>query len=125
MQQLEYNSAGYGRAINEYKLYELLEAANIGFEKLHKEYWFVPKTCRIDYFGIEPKTNKKLLVEVKNWFVKIDYMRQLITYLVHATELYGENGFRLILIAGGIQDSRRNILAKLGIEVYLTKELIK
>jgi RecB family endonuclease NucS len=125
MQQLEYNSSGYCRAANEYELYKLLNAAHIGLENLQREYWFVPKVCRIDYFGVDPNTNKKLLVEVKNWFVKIDHMRQLITYLAHATELYGENGFRLILIAGGIQDSRRNILTKLGIEVYLTKELIK
>jgi len=125
MQQLEYNPSGYGRAANEYELYKLLDAAHIGLENLQHEYWFVPKVCRIDYYGVDPKTNKKILVEVKNWFVKIDYMRQLITYLVHATELYGENGFKLILIAGGILDSRRAILTKLGIQVYLTKELIK
>lgn len=125
MQQLEYNPSGYGRAANEYELYKILNAAHIGLENLQREYWFVPKVCRVDYFGIDQKTNKKILVEVKNWFVKIDDMRQLITYLAHAAELYGENGFRLILIAGGILDSRLHILTKLGIEVYLTKELVK
>lgn len=121
---LNYNQAGYGRATTEYELYKILESLKIGIDKLEKEIWIAP-SCRIDYYGIDQITNKTLLIEVKNWFITIDNMRQLITYLVHATERYGENNFRLILIAGGIEKTRRKILEKLDIEVYLTKDLVQ
>ncbi len=121
---LEFNEAGYGRATNEYKLYEILESSGNGLNAFKKQYPFAPG-CIIDYYGIDPKTHVKILVEVKNWFLKIKDIQQLVKYLVHATELYGEKQFRLIIIAAGLEESRRKILDKLGIEIHLTKEMVQ
>ena len=121
---LKYNQSGHCSATNEYELYSILDNITLGYINRKKQYLF-DIGCIIDYYGLDPKTQLPVLIEVKNWFLKIKDMEQLIKYLIHATEKYGENNFHLKVIVGGIENSRKKILDKLGIEVYLTKDLVK
>ena len=121
---LTFNPAGYGRALNEKELYCLIEDyIYMKYDKVKKQYRF-DIGCILDYFALDLFTKKPILIEVKNWFLAIKDMEQLIKYYVHATEMYGENKFTLIVYAGGCDSRRLKILEKLGIEVYLTKDLV-
>lgn len=125
IEQLKYNQAGYGRALNENQLYELLKEHIYTLYLKVKEQYEFDRGCIIDFFGNEQYTNKPILIEVKNWFVSIKDMEQILKYFIHATEMYGENKFSLIVYAGGCENDRKKILEKLGIEIYLTKDVLK
>jgi hypothetical protein len=121
---LEYNQAGYCRATNEKELYKiLLEQIYIKYDSVKEQFFFAPG-CKIDFFAKEIFTKKPILIEVKNWFLTIKDMEQLIRYYIHAIEKYGENNFSLIAYIGGCEKSRQTILEKLGIETYITKDLV-
>ena len=114
------NPRGFIRFSSEKKLHHALADALPPLQRFQAEYEFAPG-CVVDFFGFYE--GKPVLVEVKNWFVRIRDMQQLMKYYVHAVEKYGFDGFRLIVIAGGIEAPRRRILELLGIEVVLTREI--
>lgn len=122
---METNPSGYKRAADEYQLYQLLEKhfKNL-YEDVKEQVVFAP-SCRIDYLAKEIFTETPILIEVKNWFATINDIQQLIKYYIHATERYGKNKFKLLLYTGGIDPTRREILEKIGIEVYLTKDVLQ
>lgn len=76
----------------------------------------------VDYRG--NNDDKTILVEVKNWFVRNSDMMQLMGYLDHATERYGEQNFVFYLVAGGVEEYRRKILEKLGFKIQLTGDIL-
>lgn len=119
---MQANPAGYCRAENEYKLYEIIQPfINSMYYDAKPQYPFAP-SCVADYFALDT-CRRSVIIEVKNWFITIKDMEQLTKYLVHATELYGENKFKIVVIAGGVMQTRRAILEKLGIEIILTRDL--
>lgn len=116
------NPSGHVQFENEQELYHFLEDKVFSWWKFSKQVEFAP-SCRVDYLlyhGTRP-----VLVEVKNWFLRIKDMQQILKYYVHAVERYGEDNFTLIVIAGGIEEPRRKILEKLGVRVVLTKNLVE
>ena len=120
---LSKNPSGYIRAKNEEELYYFLE--NQYFPKKfgnnwEKQFEFAP-SCIIDYFV---KANIPILIEVKNWFLSIKDMQQIMKYLAHATDRYGPKGFHFMLIAGGIEEQRRTLLEPLGVEIIETKNIL-
>lgn len=121
---LEYNQAGYGRASNERQLYEMLtDYIYAHYTDVRRQYFF-DNGCQIDFFALDIYSRSPVLIEIKNWFLTIKDMEQLMKYYVHATEKYGENRFSLIVYAGGCEETRQKILTKLGIQLYLTKDLV-
>lgn len=116
------NPSGYMRAKDEENLYSFLENKYLPRKfgnQWKKQYEFAP-SCIIDYFI---KTPLPTLIEVKNWFVRIKDMQQIMKYLAHATDRYKPNGFHFVLIAGGIDEERRTLLEPLGVEIILTKDI--
>lgn len=85
------------------------------------QYELVPKSKedRVDYFV---NLDQPILIEVKNWFVRVKDVLQIVRYIIHATERYQH--FKFLLICGGIETHRRKILEKLGVEILLTSQLI-
>lgn len=122
---LTFNSAGYGRALNENELYELLKKHIYTTYSCVEEQYVFDSGCRLDFFAYEQFTKKPVLIEVKNWFISIKDMEQILRYYIHAIEMYGENKFILIVYAGGCESDRLKILEKLGIKFHLTRDLIK
>lgn len=121
---LQYNQAGYGRAESEYSLYDFViikKFINSMYFDVKEQYWF-DTGCQIDFFAKDKNTHP-ILIEIKNWFITIQDMQQIMKYIVHAVERYGQNNFTLIIIAGGIEDTRRTILDKLNVKIILTKDL--
>jgi len=115
------NPSGHVQFESEKELYRFLEDRVFSWWKFSKQVEFAPSCC-VDYLlyhGTRP-----VLVEVKNWFLRIKDMQQILKYYVHAVERYGEDNFTLIVIAGGIEGPRRKILEKLGVKVVLTKNLV-
>lgn len=118
------NQAGYSKAQDEYNLYDIiLPFIQSMYYNILPQYVF-DTGCKVDFFALDHK-RQPVIIEVKNWFVSIKDMEQLIKYYVHATELFGENKFKLVVIAGGIEQPRRVILEKLGIQIIITKDLLK
>jgi len=113
------NPRGYILFKNEKELYRFLKE---NFLRDYIEQFKIDDGCFVD-FCLDSR--HKIFVEVKNWFVTIKDMEQFLKYFVHASELYGENNFRLQVIAGGIEPLRRKILEKVGIQVVLTKDLVQ
>jgi len=122
------NQRGHLRAENEKSLSELLEGGFFPrvfpqkdmYVDIKPQYPFAP-SCKVDYFIVG---NPPTLIEVKNWFVTICDMQQIMKYYVHATERY-PRGFVFILIVGGIEKNRRDILERLGIQIILSAEVIR
>jgi hypothetical protein len=122
---LTYNLAGYCHAKNEKEICELLEDHIYQlYSEVRKEYPF-DTGCIIDYFGLELFTGKPILIEVKNRFLSIKDAAQLLRYYLHATEKYGENKFALLAYVVGCDSIRQRILEKLGVEVYIIKDMLK
>jgi hypothetical protein len=120
-----YNPSGYGRAPTEYELYDLLkETIFMKYDNVKERFEF-DRGCIVDYFCKEIFTKKPVIIEVKNWFVTIKDMEQILKYYIHALELYGENKFSLIVYAGGIELDRLKILDKLNIEFHKTVDVVK
>lgn len=116
------NPRGYIRFPSEKELYQFLEKRFLlNFFYVIPQYEFAPKQI-IDYIATD-NDGKISLIEVKNWFVTINDMKQILGYLAHASEKYGNEGYKFILIAGGIEEERREFLEKLKIEILLTKDL--
>ena len=80
--------------------------------------------CIVDYKCID-KEKRIVFIEVKNWFVRIKDMEQLLKYYTHACTILGEDCFSLVCIAAGIDGIREEILYRIGIEVVLTKDLLE
>jgi hypothetical protein len=89
-----------------------------------KEQYTFDYGCRLDFFGYEIFTKKPVLIEVKNWFVSIKDMEQIMKYYIHALEMYGENKYALVIYAAGCELDRLRVLEKLGIEFYKIKDLV-
>jgi len=121
---LSKNPSGYIRAKNEEELYYFLENQYLPKEfgnNWKKQFEFAP-SCIIDYFV---KASIPILIEVKNWFVRIKDMQQIMKYLAHATHRFKAHGFRFVLVAGGIENERRSLLEALNVEIILTKDVLK
>jgi len=120
--QYEYreNPAGYVLFKNEKELCRFLKA---NFLRDYIEQFKMDDGCIVDFCNLDSHSYKKF-IEVKNWFVTIKDMEQFLKYFIHASEIYGENNFRLMVVAGGIEPLRKAILEKIGIQVVLTKDLV-
>lgn len=81
-------------------------------------------SCIIDYRGMDFH-GQTVLVEVKEWFPRCKDMQQIMKYMDHASAKYGINNFRFILICAGISEHRRSILEMLGVEIFLTKNMLE
>ncbi len=119
-----YNSAGYCRAPNEYKAYPIIE------KYLTKHYGPFQRQVRFDTgciidFYRKMSDDKIILAEVKNWTLEIGDMEQLLKYYTHATELYIEKNFKLIALVGEVDQRRQEILERIGIEIILTKDVLR
>lgn len=81
---------------------------------------------RVDY-KCHDRNGTDVYVEVKNWFLKIKDVLQVIRYYIHIKEhrLLGKNSFRFIVICEGLSKTRNDLLEKLGIEVWLLPVLRK
>lgn len=119
------NSSGYILFPSEEHIYRWLEGEFLKqFHTVKKQFAFAP-SCIIDYYA-QDQQGRHVLIEVKNWFVKIKDMQQIMKYIVHATEIYGPANFRFVLVCGGIEKERRELLEgprALGVEVFLTKDI--
>jgi len=116
------NQRGFILFPSEDDVYKWLEGKFLKqFHTVKKQFIFAP-SCRIDYWAKDCE-GKTVLIEVKNWFVKIKDMQQIMKYLVHATETYGAANFRFVLLCGGIENGRREMLEGLAVEIILTKEI--
>lgn len=119
------NPRGFASFPTEYKQYEWLRKHFFSKFKIAylEQYEFVPgSNCIIDFYS-KDETGKPTLIEVKNWFVSIADVQQIVKYLCHALEYYKE--FNFILICGGIEGPQKILLEKLNVKVYLTKDLIE
>jgi len=117
------NPSGYVKYDNEKELCDELEKYFLpGFFDgqwkplldITKEVW-LNETDRIDYVGL--KNNKKTYLEVKNWFVTLKDMRQIYRY-----KRAIEKG-SVMLICGGIDNTRYKILQSLKINVIITRDI--
>jgi len=129
------NPSGFVQFKNEKELYRFLDAELFQEKPLNlflnikdprliiRQFEFAPG-CFIDY-AVFTRSHFIFLFEVKNWFVRIKDMEQLLKYYIHAIEQYGENRFSLTVIVGGIEKPRKQILEKLGIKILLTRTLVE
>ena len=99
---------------------------NTYLKRFHAVYpqFHIDDGCVVDYKCID-KEKRIVFIEVKNWFVRIRDMEQLLKYYTHACTILGEDCFSLVCIAAGIDGIREEILNRIGIEVVLTKDLLE
>ena len=119
MSELKKNISGHVHARSEKELKNILENKTI---EVKREHVFAP-SCIIDFYM--KIYGYPILIEVKNWFVKIRDMEQIMKYLVHATEKYGADNFDFYLVAGGIDQKRREILEALNVKIIITKDVFQ
>ena len=118
------NTAGYVRWRNESLLYAWLEDTYLKRFYAVCPQFRIDNGCIVDYKCIDER-KRIVFIEVKNWFVSVKDMEQLLKYYTHACIVLGEECFSLVCIAAGIDDIREGILNRIGIEVVLTKDLLE
>lgn len=125
----ETNPSGYVRFPSEEDLYAYLEETFLSrFTNVKCKHEYSPG-CIIDFWAEDMKNRVPVLIEVKNWFIKIRDVEQIVKYLAHASGCYGgfpakNTTYRFILICGGVHEYLGEILEWLGVEIVLTRQLV-
>lgn len=92
------------------------------YSPIKHEFSFVP-SCRVDFVLQNPKTLEKAYLEVKSWELRIRDVMQIVKYVIHMREQH--ICCPLIVLCACISPIRENILALMGVRVYLIKDCCK
>ena len=120
------NKVGYVYSTQEADLYSMIEKGYIKIPHLTnpKRFpFFFGVKLQPDFLMVDERDGTPIYLEVKPRFLTINGMTQLLKYLIHIRE-EGKDKARLGVLCAGIDPDRKEILKKLGIEIYLLKDTI-
>jgi predicted RecB family endonuclease len=113
--------------ISEEELYSLIESSSwfSQFSNVQRQWeigWH--SNCYVDYKATD-SSGRNVLIEVKNWGLRVKDIEQIVKYLCHANNLFGVDNFRFMVICAFVHDDgRKPIIDKLGVEVFLLKDVL-
>ena len=125
MNKLFKNLAGYVGAKDELGLHQQIingevKIRGLEFKKYHprlREENAIP-----DFLFVDKKTGRKVYVEVKPWFLSVSDIQQIVKYWIIIHERHEEAD--LGVLCGGVSEEREELLRRLGIRIYLLKDVI-
>ena len=119
------NSAGYVGAKNELDLHRQIingkvKIRGLKFVKHHPR--FQQENAIPDFLFLDEKTRRKVYVEVKPWFLSVSDIQQIVKYWIVIHERHEEAD--LGVLCGGVSEEREELLRRLGIRIYLLKDVV-
>ena len=120
MNKLFKNLAGYVGARDEMDLHQQIingkvKIRGLKFVKHHPR--FQQENAIPDFLFLDKKTRRKVYVEVKPWFLSVSDIQQIVKYWMHEEADLG-------VLCGGVSEEREELLRRLGIRIYLLKDVV-
>ena len=119
------NSMGYVGAKDELDLHRQIIKGEVkirGLKFVNHHPRFQKENAIPDFLFVEEKTGRKVYVEVKPWFLSVSDIQQIVKYWIVIRERHEEAD--LGVLCGGVSEERRELLQRLGIRIYLLKDVV-
>ena len=125
MNKLFKNLAGYVGARDEMDLHQQIingkvKIRGLKFVKHHPR--FQQENAIPDFLFLDEKAGRKVYVEVKPWFLSVSDIQQIVKYWIVIHERHEEAD--LGVLCGGVSEEREELLRRLGIRIYLLKDVV-
>ena len=125
MNKLFKNPAGYVGARDEMELHRWIIEGQVripGLELKKHHPNFQRQKAIPDFLFADKETGRDIYMEVKPWFLRISDIQQIVKYWIILRERHEEAD--LGVLCGGVSEERRELLRRLGIRIYLLKDVI-
>jgi len=119
------NPAGYVGARDEMELHHSLIDGQVripGLELKKHHPNFRRQKAIPDFLFVDKETGRDIYIEVKPWFLSISDIQQIIKYWIIIHERHEEAD--LGVLCGGVSEERKELLQRLGIRIYLLKDVV-
>jgi len=125
MRKLFINPAGYVGARDEMELHRWIIEGQVripGLELKKHHPCFQRQKAIPDFLFADKEKGRDIYMEVKPWFLRISDIQQIVKYWIILRERHEEAD--LGVLCGGVSEERRELLQRLGIRIYLLKDVI-